>query len=284
MTMLTTFGKRILTAAIMLITATIAWSQNEETPTAPGEPPKPTKWVEVKEEEQKLIFFQGFTISADLFGIVQGIASDYGALEGALRLNLKNTYFPIAEIGYAKCDKLDNNTNVHFNMKAPYIRIGVDYNLLKDKFQDNRLYAGIRYGLTKFTYDMSGPSMTDPIWGGSSDFNIKGIDCTSHWMELVFGAQVKVTGNFHMGWSVRYKRELSSTKNDFARPSYIPGYGRTTGDTCWGGTYNLIFDLNWGMKKSHKRRLKITSGDITPTEPIEPIEEPVTTDKKETSN
>ena len=91
---------------------------------------------------------------------------------------------------------------------------------------------------------------------------MKSIDCTSHWAELVFGVEVQIVKNFHMGWAVRYKREISSTKSDYAKPNCIPGYGYTTNATCWGGTYSLIFDLNWGMKKSHKRGVNVEIRDL----------------------
>ena len=107
--------------------------------------------------------------------------------------------------------------------------------------------------------------MTDPYWGGSEAFSMKDINCTSHWLEAIFGVEVRIIKNFHMGWSVRYKREISSTKNDFSKPNCIPGYGYTTNATCWGATYNLIFDLNWGMKKSHKRGVNIEIRDIPQT-------------------
>ena len=70
-----------------------------------------------------------------------------------------------------------------------------------------------------------------------------------------------------MGWAIRYKKEISSTKSDYAKPSCIPGYGYTTDETCWGGTYSLIFDLNWGMKKSHKRGVNVELRDISPAQP-----------------
>ncbi|MCR5312299.1 MAG: DUF6048 family protein [Bacteroidaceae bacterium] len=214
---------------------------------------KPTKWIPtVSDVKPPLLLFQGFTLSVDLLGAGMRAVSDYGNLEAALRLNLKNTYFPIAEAGYANCDIIDDNTSVHYQTKAPYMRIGFDYNILKDKYQDNRLFTGLRYGISKFSYDMAGPTMTDPIWGGSSDFDLTGIDCTSHWLEVCFGCQVKIWGSFHMGWSIRFKRELSSTNNDYAKPYYIPGYGTTVNSSCWGGTYNLIFDLNWGKKPKRK--------------------------------
>lgn len=253
--------------ALALLTTSLcsmhmAAQEQQTEPLMPGEKPKPSKYIAIEEQKQHLVFFQGFTLAVDLFGPVSYAISDYGAAEAALRLNLKNTFFPIVEAGYGKCEKEDYNTSVSYKAKAPYGRIGLDVNLLKDKFQDNRLYIGARYGLSVFKYDIAGPAMTDPIWGGSQSFDFRGIDCTSQWIEAVFGAEVKIYKNFHMGWAVRFKRELSSTKSDCAKPSCIPGYGYTTNATCWGGTYTLIFDLNWGKKRSHKRGYNVELRDI----------------------
>lgn len=257
---------RFFVSCLAFASACSLFAQDSNDIQATGEAPKPTKYVAVEEQKQKLVFFQGFTLSADLFGPVSYFLSDYGTLEGALRLNLKNTYLPIVELGVGQCDIKDDNTNISYKARAPFMRVGVDFNLLNNKFQDNRLYAGFRYGISKFSYDIAGPAMVDPVWGGSSTFDVKGIDCTSHWGEIVAGVEVKVTGNLHMGWLVRYKRELHSTKSDYAKPSCIPGYGKTTDDSCWGGTYSLIFDLNWGLKKSKKKGVIIDVRDISAPE------------------
>ncbi|MBO7569967.1 MAG: hypothetical protein J6T11_06425 [Bacteroidaceae bacterium] len=246
------------------ILATMAQEQQTQ-PLMPGETPKPTKYVAVEEQKEHLVFFQGFTLSVDGYGPIAMMVSDYGTIEGALRLNLKNTFFPIIEAGVGKCSKEDFNTKVSYKTSAPFGRIGIDFNMLKDKFQNNRLYVGARYGISIFQYDVAGPAQTDPIWGGSQPFSVKSLDCTSHWAELVFGVEVKIFKNFHMGWAVRYKHEIASTKNDYAKPNCIPGYGYTTDKTCWGGTYSLIFDLNWGMKKSRKLGVNVEIKDIPPT-------------------
>lgn len=230
----------------------------------PGEQPKPSRYVAIEEEKAHIVLFQGFTLSVDIFGPVSYMVSDYGTAEAALRLNLKNTYFPIAEVGYGKCATEDFNTQVSYKVSAPYARIGLDFNMLKDKFQSNRLYLGARYGVSVYKYDLTGPTMTDPVWGGSGAFNIPQTNCTSHWLEVLMGVEVQIYKNFHMGWAVRYKKELASTKNDYSKPNCIPGYGYTTNASCWGGTYSLIFDLNWGMKKSHKRRMNIEIRETIP--------------------
>lgn len=260
--------RHIILAMFLWAGTIVALAQNEpqQQPLMPGEKPKPTKYVAIEEQKQHLVFFQGFALSVDAYGPVAYMVSDYGTFEAALRLNLKNTFFPIVEMGYGKCTKDDFNTKVTYKVNAPFMRVGIDFNMLKNKFQSNRLYLGARYGISTFKYDVAGPAMTDPIWGGSEAFNLKGINCTSHWAEVIFGVEVKIFKNFHMGWAVRYKREISSTKSDYSKPNCIPGYGYTTNSTCWGGTYSLIFDLNWGMKKSHKRGVNIELRDIPPAE------------------
>ena len=261
--------KHIIISATLFLAALLSvQAQQQQEPVMPGEKPKPTKYVAVEEQKQHLVFFQGFTLSVDGYGPVAMMISDYGTFEGALRLNLKNTFFPIFEAGVGRCSKEDFNTKVTYETSAPFGRIGIDFNMLKDKFQSNRLYLGARYGFSKFKYDIAGPAQSDPIWGGSIPFSMKDINCTSHWAELIFGVEVTIFKNFHMGWAVRYKRELASTKNDYAKPNCIPGYGYTTNTTCWGGTYSLIFDLNWGMKKSHKREVNIEIRDIVPANAI----------------
>lgn len=217
----------------------------------PGEKPKPSKYIAIEGEKKKLLPFMGFTVSADVLGPIMLLLSDNHHFEAALRLNMYNTYFPIFEAGYGFCKIDDYNTKVKYETNAPYARVGVDMNILKDKYQDNRLYVGLRYGISRFNYDLSGPVMADPIWGGSEDFDLKGIGCTSQWGEFVFGLQAKVFSMFHVGWSVRYKMKIHETKTQYTNPCYVPGYGKGS----FFGTFNLIFDLNWGKGKTEKKTL-----------------------------
>lgn len=216
------------------------------------EPEEPSQWVPPVEEVQEQTFFQGFSLSVDVVQPVMMQFSDFGGVEAALRLNLKNTLFPVVELGYADGEKTDENTDIAYSVSAPFFKAGFDINMLRDKWQDNKFFVGLRYGFTTFKYDMSGPAVEDPIWGGTEPFGYDGIDCTVHTLEIVGGVQVKVWSNFHMGWLVRYKRILSQTDNVYSEPYYIPGYGTTTGGCAWAFTYSLTFDLNWGKgRKKH---------------------------------
>lgn len=227
------------------------------------EPEAPSKYVEELLEEPKLELFQGFSASFDVFSVGQKLLTDYGGFEAALKVNLYNTFFPVIEAGLGSCDHTDGNTNIQYKASAPYLRAGVDFNLLKNKFQRNLFYAGVRYGISNFKFDISGPEFVDPVWGGSEPFSYKDISTTSHWFEVLAGAQVQIYKNFHMGWTVRYKHEISSSKNNYANPYYIPGYGTTKGSSVWGATYSLIFDLNWGKKKTSKQHvISETTGEL----------------------
>jgi hypothetical protein len=187
-------------------------------------------------------FFKGFAVSADLVGPLMLAVGDNGQYEAALRINLKNKFFPIFELGYGKADHSDDVTRITYRTKAPYAKIGLDMNMLKQKHDDYRLFAGIRYAYTKFTYDFDHPGMTDPTWGEEAHFGAKDISSYYHWAEIVFGVDAKIWGPFHLGWSGRYRKRLAYGKSDLGNTWYVPGYGKT-GSTRLGGTFNVIIDI-----------------------------------------
>ena len=103
-------------------------------------------------------FFNGFAVSVDLVGPVQMLISDYGQYEAALRINLKDRYFPVVEMGIGKADHTNDATDISYKTSAPYFKVGVDFNLLKNKHDIYRLFAGIRYAFTSFQANKFSPS------------------------------------------------------------------------------------------------------------------------------
>lgn len=186
--------------------------------------------------------FNGIEVSADLVGIGQMLVSDYGQYEAALRVNLKDRYFPILEAGLGKADAEDDVTHISYKTSAPYFRIGCDFNVLKNKHDIYRVYVGVRYAFTSYKYDLSSPAVTDPVWGGSSDFAANDVKCSYHWMEAGAGIQVKIYGPIHLGWSVRYKRRITSDDGELGETWYVPGYGKQ-GNSRLGATFNVIVQL-----------------------------------------
>lgn len=193
-------------------------------------------------QKDSVPLFRGFSVSFDLVGAGMMVFSDYGQYEGALRINLHDEWFPIVEIGLGKAEHNDEVTLLYYKTSAPYFKIGIDKNLLKDKHGANRLYGGLRYAFTSYKVDISRPDFPDPYWKWDTSFGVKDAPCNYHWIEAVVGIDAKIFGPLHLGWSVRYKRRISHSKPEFGDTWYVPGFG-TSDDTKLGGTFNVIIDI-----------------------------------------
>ena len=195
-----------------------------------------------KQQKDSVALFRGVSVSADMVGLAQLAFSDYGQYEAALRLNLKDRYFTIIELGIGKADHTDDGTNVRYKTSAPYGRIGIDFNLLKNKHDIYRLYGGVRLAYTSFKYDVESPVVTDPVWGGTANYGGTGIKANYAWIEGAFGVDAKIWGPFHLGWSVRYRAKVSGDTGTLGNAWYVPGFGRS-GGTRMGATCNFSIDI-----------------------------------------
>ncbi|MBP7358989.1 MAG: hypothetical protein KA955_06600 [Prevotella sp.] len=192
-------------------------------------------------EKDTIPFFRGIAISTDLVGPVMLSASDYGQYECALKVNLKDKYFPTVELGYGKANHNDG-TNIDYKTQAPYFRIGCDFNILKNKHAPNRMFVGLRYAYTSYKYDVSKADFKDPAWGWNVNYNISNVSCSYHWIEAVIGVDSKIVGPLHLGWTVRYKHRIACNEGDYGNSWYVPGFGISS-NTRLGGTFNVIIDI-----------------------------------------
>ena len=193
--------------------------------------------------QKKAPVFGGVAVSADVVGVCMRLLnSDYAPIEVSARLNFKEKYFPVFELGYAESDCEGAETGNTFNTQAPYFRIGMDYNFFKKWYTGNRMYLGVRYAFSSFKYDISSPDFTDPVWGNEIPFVFNGLSANSHWGEIVFGLETRIWKIFRLGWNVRYKLRMSHKEAPQGVPRYVPGFGKY-GNSCIGGTFNIIFDI-----------------------------------------
>ena len=193
-------------------------------------------------QKDSVPLFRGFAVSVDIAGPLVKAMSDYGEMEGALRINLHDQAVPIVKIGYGEADHNNEVTQISYSTKAPYFRVGCDLNLLKNKHTPNRIYGGLRYAFTSYKVDMARPEISDPIWGSQTSFEIVGESCNQHWAEVVIGLDAKIFGPLHLGWNVRYKRRLAHKDCSAGKTWYVPGYGKW-GDTRLGANFNVIIDI-----------------------------------------
>ena len=184
----------------------------------------------------------GIAVSADIAGMIQYAVSDYGQFEGAVRVNLRDTYFPIVEIGIGKASHDNAVTQIHYTSTAPYARIGVDYNLMNDKHDAYRIYGGIRYATSYFKYDIFHPGLKDPYWGDVAPYEAKDVKCNYHWAEIVGGVDAQIVGPLRMGWSVRYRKRFYHSDGALDNVWYVPGFGKA-GSSRLGLTFNVSLSI-----------------------------------------
>ena len=188
-------------------------------------------------------FFRGLQVMADVVGPIQLAVSDYGQYEAALRINLKDKYFPVFELGYGTANHEDDPvTHVAYKTSAPYGKVGMDFNIMKNKHDIYRVYIGARYAFTTFKYDVASPVLTDPVWKDPAAIQLNNVSASYHWAELLFAVDAKIWGPLHLGWSVRYRRRLAHNDGESGNVWYVPGFGKT-GNSRLGGTFNIIINL-----------------------------------------
>lgn len=227
------FVSRVITISLLLIAVTTATAQSRKDATADKK---------LTAQKDTVAFFRGVAVSADVVGLAQLAFSDYGQYEAALRINLKDRYFPIFELGYGTADSDNPTTNLKYKTSAPYWRVGMDFNIAKNKHDAYRVYAGARYAMTYYKFDVVGSGLKDPVWGDDVDYNVKGMKAYYHWMEAVFGVDAKIAGPLRLGWSVRYRRRITHDDGNIGKTWYVPGYGKQGGSRL-GGTFNIIFEI-----------------------------------------
>lgn len=196
----------------------------------------------IEETADSIPLFRGVAVSVDLVGPAEMMFGDYGQYEAAARINLKDKYFPVVELGWGKANAEDVVTQLTYKTNAPYVRAGMDFNLMKNKHDIYRLLGGVRYAYTSFKYDVNSPNIVDPVWKDNVEYNAEGVKCNYHWLEFSFGVDAKIWGPVRMGWTVRYRKKLYSKAGDFGTPWYVPGFGKS-GSTRLGGTFNVTFEL-----------------------------------------
>ncbi len=185
--------------------------------------------------------WSGVTLQVDVASIV-GSALSNGetySLEGAAQLNIKNSYYPIVEMGIAGANKTTTE-DINFKTNGLFGRVGVDINMRKkrptSKKSNNIVSTGVRLGMTNFAYTINNVLITDDYWGNKQLLTFNDQQASKIWYELVVGIKVEVFKNAYMGWTVRNKHLISKDKAGEVSPWYVPGYGINKA-SLWGINY-----------------------------------------------
>ena len=207
-----------------------------------GQVRKEKKDKKVKKSEIPQPFLRGIDVQVDLASPIAGklLSPDIFSSEASVDINLRNTWFPVWELGYASINHTDPD-GAQFTTSGAFNRVGFNISFLKNKDAKKPVtslfYAGIRVGYTSFNYNINNLTITDNYWHTTQIISSTNNHATATWGEFVAGVRVDIIKNITLGWSARLKTGLSMSKNTFS-PWYVPGFGIVDG-SGWGFTYTI---------------------------------------------
>ena len=192
---------------------------------------------------------RGVYLSADAFGYIYPlfVKDKFYSTEVSAVMNISNRFFPVVEVGVGYADMVSQLYEIGYSTRAPYYRIGMDYNTQYKNGKPNYIYVGGRVGYTAFAYSVDAPPLVDPVWGDAAPVTFSNVPCRSIWAEAVGGVRAEVAKNIYMGWSLRYKL-LLHRPTAYGGPWYIPGFGAGK-KTSFGATYTVGYYFNLSKKK-----------------------------------
>lgn len=193
---------------------------------------------------------RGIYFSADAFGYLYPlfVKDKYYSSEVSASVDISNRFFPTVEVGVGYADMVSQLYDIGYRTRAPYYRIGMDYNMQHESDKPGYIYVGVRAGYTAFDYSVSAPPLVDPVWGNEAPVQFADVPCRAVWAEAVGGVRAEIVKNFYMGWSLRYKYPLYQGPITHGGPWYIPGFGIGKRGVL-GATYTVSYYFNFTKRR-----------------------------------
>lgn len=173
-------------------------------------------------------------------------------MEFSAEIELRPNVYPVAEAGWEKFT-IDQDF-VNYNSSGPYLRFGLNYNLLAAETKEERdiLYLGFRYGISFAKQEVNSYKI-DNYWGPATG-SFPSQSYQSQWFEVVFGITGEIFKNFYMGWSLRGKFNVLQKDFDLPPAFFNPGYGKAENSMNFDFTYSLFYTLPFEFGRSKEKK------------------------------
>jgi len=133
--------------------------------------------------------------------------------------------------------------NYTFLNTGSFIRLGMDFNLLKPDKSLGKYWAGIglRYGISRFNYQVPTYQKTD-YWGTTISSIAPKVNW-GHFVEIAPGVRTEIFNHLSIGWSVSLRMLLYTGTGKNLRPVYFPGFGDGTKTITTGMNYFIVWNI-----------------------------------------
>lgn len=199
--------------------------------------------------------------------LMRAFGQSYGLIGFSAELNLHNRYIPVVEVGLGNASSTPKNQNYTYHVGiTPYFRVGMNYNFLYNSNPDYQFVAGVRFGWSRFDYQLRDVSINDAYWGRDEVVDFPVQTSSVSYLNVLFGLKVKIWKPISMGWNIRFRAILHETEQPSGKPWYIPGYGSRNGIITGSFSVFYTFSLS-GRKKAE--------APLPPGFELEPADEPL---------
>ncbi len=209
-----------------------------------------------------------FRVGTDMIGIVKSIIdSDKVEFDISTDVVFHKYLFNI-ELGHFEVDRSatfqGNNAllpgeQYRYTVSGNYLRFGPDINVLKNDPDRSVLFFGLRYGISRFTDEITFIRQDDVWPGGDLVAGSKSNAAVrAGWFEVVTGLKVKVMKAFWLGYTARLKFALDLKGDEGLAPFDVPGFGRAAENSYWGFNYYVFYTIPFkkgrGMSVTGKKK------------------------------
>lgn len=193
---------------------------------------------------------RGLYLSGDVFGYIYPVfvKDKFYSSELSATLDICNRFFPTVEVGVGHTDMVSQLYEIGYSTRAPYYRVGMDYNMQYKSNKPGYIFLGARVGYTSFDYSIDAPPLVDPVWGDEAPVQFTDVPCRAVWAEAVGGVRAEILKNFYMGWTLRYKYPIYRGPIANGGPWYVPGFGAVKKGVL-GATYTIGYCFRFYRKK-----------------------------------
>jgi Domain of unknown function (DUF6048) len=161
--------------------------------------------------------------------------------EGYISVDLDEKHSAILDAGYLNFKYAQYNYS--YLSHGMFVRVGMDFNLLKADKSQGKYWAGIglRYGLSRFRSQTPYFQTTD-YWGTTSSY----LPPETHWghfLEASPGVRAEIFNHFSLGWSISIRMMLHTSTGNDLKPIYFPGFGNGTKTFSTGMNYYIVWNI-----------------------------------------